>query len=466
MKQRPGSRPTRSGDGSDTIRRGNEGARARAIAALAVNLVLGQGRTLDKAFDETLNSDIPDRERSQIKALAFGALRWHHRHRLIIAILLSRPLRARDKVLEALLSISLYELIDARQPGYAIVSAAVDASRQLKRQRAAGLVNAALRRYMRESNELLSQVLANEEGRFAHPQWLIDRVRIDWPNHWQETLTAALERPPMWLRINAARANHAGFATRLAQGTGIRTDTMDGFPDALRLEQALPVTKLPGFPNGDVSVQDAAAQLAVDLLAPRPGMRVLDACAAPGGKTVHLLERAGGQLDLVAVDIDASRNAMVEDNLKRAGYSAEVVTADVQDVASWAGGRTFDRILVDAPCSATGVIRRHPDIKFLRRAGDIDALCRRQLRMLESLWTLLEPEGRLLYATCSILRQENDVVVAQFLSARPDAVEVEIGAQLRRQLPCAPDFGGPGLQLLPGPANTDGFYYALMARKG
>ncbi|MFW2404679.1 MAG: 16S rRNA (cytosine(967)-C(5))-methyltransferase RsmB [Gammaproteobacteria bacterium] len=440
-----------------------QGARARAFAALSVDHVIGHGHTLDHAFDEVLIDELPEQERSQIKALAFGALRWHHRHQLIISELLERPLRARDKILESLLSVGLFELVEARQPGYAAVSAAVDASRQLKRDRAAGLINAALRRFSRESSELLSHALAHEEGRYVQPQWFIDRMRQDWPEHWQGALTASLEQPPMWLRVNARRTTPAEYRQRLVAEAGVDATTHDAFPDALRLAQPLPVSALPGFADGDVSVQDAAAQLAADLLSPAKDMRVLDACAAPGGKTLHLLERAGGQLDLVAVDIDASRNSLVEDNLGRVGYAAEVLTADVQDVRSWASERQFDRILVDAPCSATGVIRRHPDIKFLRRAADIRALSERQLSMLDALWPLLAPSGRLLYATCSTLRQENDAVVSRFLDAHPDAVEIDaVPAPASR---CAVPFDGPGLQLLPGAADTDGFYYALMERR-
>jgi 16S rRNA (cytosine967-C5)-methyltransferase len=453
--------------GSDASGHGDGGGRARALAALAVDHVLSGGRTLDDAFAQVLNDDIPQRERSQVKALAFGALRWHHRHRLIIGELLERPLRSRDRVLEALLSVGIFELIDARQPDYAAVSTAVDAARRLKRPRATGLINATLRRFGRESGELLSAALADETGRFAHPRWLIERMREDWPDQWDTALTAALEQPPMWLRINRARGTPAEYAERLERECGIDARTQDEFPDALRIRRALPVADLPGFADGDVSVQDAAGQLAADLLAPAPDMRVLDACAAPGGKAVHLLERSDGRLRLVTVDIDGDRNRLLEDNLRRAGYQADVLTADACDVDEWAAGRRFDRILVDAPCSATGVIRRHPDIKFLRRAADIDALSERQLAMLDSLWPLLETGGRLLYATCSVLRAENDAVVTRFLATHPDATivdpELDGGADA---LSYSVDMAGPGIQLLPGSAGTDGFYYALMERKG
>lgn len=439
---------------------GKDGARARAFAALAVDAVLEKGRTLDLAFAEILGAELPARECSQIKALAFGALRWHHRHRVIIADLLERPLRSRDRVLESLLSVGLYEQIDSRQPDYASVSAAVDASRQLNRGRAAGLINAALRRFQRDRGELLSRALANEEGRYSHPGWLIDSVRGDWPERWQSTLTAALEQPPMWLRVNRNRTSREAYARRIEDACGVSGDLPGHYPDAVLPDRPIAIADLPGFADGDAHVQDAAAQLAATFLAPGPGMRVLDACAAPGGKTTHLFECAGGPLDLVAVDVDPARISRLEENLARSGASAEVVVADVTDTCSWADGRRFDRILVDAPCSSTGVIRRHPDIKFLRREEDVGALAGRQYALLESLWPLLEPGGRLLYATCSILRRENDQVVAEFLANHPDASEIALF------VPDAVESSGPGRQLLPGAANTDGFYYALMEREG
>ncbi len=448
---------------SDKRTRKTDGARARARAALAVDRVLARGRTLDQAFAEVLDDALAERECAQIKALAFGALRWHPRHQVIITELLERPLRARDRILEALLSVGLFELIADRQPGYAIVSAAVDASRQLKRPRAAGLINAALRRFQRESSELLRRALGDEEGRFNHPQWFIDAVRTDWPGQWQQILAAAMLQAPLWLRVNASETSPLAYARQLKTHTGIVAGTHRALPDALRLEHALPVTELPGFDDGLVSVQDAAAQLSADLLGAAPGMRVLDACAAPGGKSMHVLERCNGNLKLVAIDIDPQRNKLLEDNLRRGGFTAEVLTADVRAVASWAKGRQFDRILIDAPCSASGVIRRHPDIKFLRRVQDIDTLVRRQRDLLEALWPLLVPGGRLLYATCSVLRAENDRLVSRFLADHREAVEVRPLSADAQAL--ATVCSGPGYQLLPGTADTDGFYYALMERK-
>jgi 16S rRNA (cytosine967-C5)-methyltransferase len=435
----------------------------RAAAAEVVDCVLSGGRTLDHAFADTLGDEWSSRDVAEVKALSYGALRWHHRHRLIIAKLLKRRLRPRDSVLEALLSVGLFQLIHSRQPAYAVVSATVEASRILKRAQAAGLINAALRRFEREREALLTAVLEQEEGRFVHPQWFIDRVRRDWPTQWQAILEADLQHPPLWVRVNAQRTRRDEYALRLQSDVDVESHQLPGFKDGLLLSRAMTVNELPGFVQGLVSIQDAASQLAAELLAPETGMRVLDTCAAPGGKAAHLLERAQGALELVAVDIDAARLELLEQNLRRLGNTARVITADALCPEEWAEKESFDRILVDAPCSATGVIRRHPDIKFLRREKDIPLLAKRQLEMLEGLWPLLKPGGRLLYATCSVLEEENTSVVKKFLTGHPDAMECNplAGPVLDtvRKLP------GPGYQLLPGPADTDGFYYALMARQ-
>ena len=442
------------------------GAATRAAAAQAVDAVLSGGQSLDSAAIAALSENLSARDQSFARALSFGALRWHHRHRLILDVLLDRPLRNRDRLLEALLSVGLYQLIDARQPGYASVSATVEAARILKLPRAANLVNATLRRFQREQDAVLRDVLAHDTSRYSHPQWLIDQLREDWGETAGQILTFSLARAPLWLRVNTNRTRVSAFIARLRESAGIDACPCPGIPTAVRTEKALPVNEIPGFSAGEVSVQDAASQLAASLLDPQPGMRVLDACAAPGGKTGHLLERVDGRIDLVAIDIDGDRNDRVAENLERLGYKAQILTADVQALDDWTPrlreAAQFDRILVDAPCSATGVIRRHPDIKFLRRSGDIPALATRQGHLLDALWPLLNPGGRLLYSTCSLLRAENQSVVDEFLSRRPDARLAEPPAA------SVPAFAvrdrGPGLHLLPGNENTDGFYYALMER--
>lgn len=433
----------------------SDGALTRALAARAVAGVLARGQTLDTALETVLAGTdqgvlhLPDRDRAQVQALAFGAVRSHHRHRALLKELLNRPLKGGDSTLEALLSVGLFQLADPEQPDHAAVSATVAATRLLGQERAAGLVNATLRRYQREASALLDPLRADAPGWYSHPAWLLDRLRADWPDQWQEIAAANQRHPPLWLRVNRNRTSVSAYAARLGTELGLSATPLPGFPDALKLESAVPVQRLPGFAEGHVSVQDAASQVAAPLLAPEQGMRVLDACAAPGGKTSHLLEYAAGQLDLTALDISGSRLKQVESNLLRLGQQATVLVGDATEPATWWDGRPFDRILVDAPCTATGVIRRHPDIKLLRRAGDVAGLVSRQRLLLERLWPLLGPGGKLLYSTCSLLRAENQALIGDFLAAGTAQLE--------------PGTAAPGLQLLPGDRDTDGFYYALMS---
>ena len=439
-----------------------QGTLSRAAAARAVNQVLVNGATLERALADNLPAQWATRDQAQVRALAFGTLRWHCRHRQIINELLHRPIRKRDRVLEALLSVGLFQLLQPRQPEYAAVSATVGATRVLDVGWAAGLVNAALRRFQRDQKKIMRKVLATTEGRYSQPQWLIEHVRADWPDQWQEQLDAALEPPPLWIRVNRNRITPEEYRERLENELQIPAQSQAGFPDALRLETALPATELPGFANGLVSVQDAASQVAPDLLGASGSMRVLDACAAPGGKATHLLERCDGKLDLFALDVDGERLARVEENLARLGLSARVIAGDAREPGTWWDGRVFDRILLDAPCSATGVIRRHPDIRFLRRPGDIETLAIRQTEMLEQLWPLLTPGGALLYCTCSVLREENEAVVEEFI-ARQEDVRIKqplVGAVLNSLWPLA-----HGYQFLPEPEGVDGIYYALMTKQ-
>jgi len=411
------------------------GAGTRALAARAVAGVLARGQTLEDSLAIVLPgaSSLPDRDRSQVRALAFGAIRHHHRHQALLKLLLDRPLKGPDRLLEALLSVGLFQLAGKDYPDHAAVSATVAAAQALDQPRVAGLINATLRRYQRESTALLTTLEGDPAAWYSHPPWLVAQLRTDWPDQWRQILAANQAHPPLWLRVNLLRTRVDDYLDRLA-AEGLRAVALPGFPAALRLDTPVPVSRLPGFADGLVSVQDAASQFAAPLLAPEPGMRVLDACAAPGGKTTHLLELAAGRLELVAVDSDEDRLTRVRSNLDRLGFTATVCAGDATTPAAWWDGRPFDRILVDAPCSATGVIRRHPDIKFLRRPGDVAGFATRQRLLLERLWPLLAPGGRLLYSTCSLLRAENQAV--------------------------APD---QGQNLLPGDRDTDGFYYALMS---
>ena len=303
----------------------------------------------------------------------------------------------------------------------------------------------------------------DDEQQWNHPGWLIRQLQEDWPADWQAILAANDERAPMWLRVNAARGSLADYQARLAAG-GREATRCDALPSALRLTEPCDVSMLPGFEVGDVSVQDGAAQLAAPwLMARSEAGRVLDACAAPGGKSGHLLEIGGDAMTLTAVDSDASRAERIRENLARLGFSATIAAADASNTGEWWDGVPFDAVLLDAPCSATGVIRRHPDIKLLRRASDISELCVLQAGLLRALWPTLAPGGRLLYVTCSVLAAENDKVVGEFLREQADAVEDDVLPNnnirdLMRRKVC-------GYQVLPGTARLDGFYYACLEKK-
>ncbi len=435
------------------------GARTRAAAAQVVDAVASEGQSLDTAIT-AYESQLPPDERPLLRMLAYGTLRYHWRLQEWIGELVNRPLRRRDSVINALLAVGLYQLWDTRIPDHAAVSQTVEAVRRLRRPKLAGLVNACLRRFGREG--IADRPAGGDESRFNHPQWLIDRLRRDWPDDADEVLEANNERAPMWLRVNASRATALEYRGRLA-AEGIEATLLEGIPDAVRLSEPQGVDDLPGFADGDVSVQDAAAQLAGRWLMRDKPRRVLDACAAPGGKSGHVLELGGDEVRLTAIDNDAKRLDRVRENHARIGADATIVLGDASKPGEWWDGTPFDAILLDAPCSATGVIRRHPDIKVLRRDTDIEALGELQAGILRSLWPLLAPGGRLLYVTCSVLAAENDDVVQAFLEANGDAVEETVLPNnnirdLMRRKAC-------GYQVLPGTADLDGFYYACLVKK-
>ena len=396
-----------------------------------------------------------------LRAVTLGTLRWYPRLAAVVEQL--RENRALHPQLRALLAAALFQLEYSRNAPELSVSSAVDAARLLGQPRAAGLTNALLRRFCRERDLLLTRLPADSAAALAHPAWLLERLQTDWPQDWRLIVEANNSQAPMALRVDLSRTTREAMATQLA-ALGQDTHAVEGIPEALVLERAVGVGELPGFTAGWLSVQDAGAQLASHLLAPRPGERVLDACAAPGGKTGALLEAAGGPLDLTALDVDATRLTRVAENLQRLGRMARLVCADLAQAGSWWDGTPFDAILLDAPCSAVGVIRRHPDIKLLRRPEDLAHLSALQERLLERCLAMLVPGGRLLYSTCSMLRVENDAVIGRLLERRPgvqarDPQGLISALQLPRWVrPCA-----HGIQLLPGnEAGTDGFYYACL----
>lgn len=377
-------------------------------------------------------------------------------------MLLERPIRARDADVRALALVGLYQLMDTDIAPHAAVAETVEAVKVLGKPRAASLVNAVLRRFQREREALLLRADESEPGRFAHPAWLIERLRSDWPADWKSVLAAGNSQPPMWLRVNRKRIGLDDYRLML-EAAGHEVSESGFARDALRLERPVSVEALPGFGDGLASVQDAGAQLARDVIDARGGMRVLDACAAPGGKTCHLLE-ACPNLRMVALDRSGERLARLRESLDRLGLAAEVQTADAADVGAWWDGEPFDRILLDAPCSATGVIRRHPDIKLLRRPADMDRYGVLQRSLLEALWPLLAPDGRFVYTTCSVMRQENAAVAGAFAERHPEA-RAATGFNRTNGLEWG-HLSDAGVQILPGEADMDGFYYACLTKVG
>ena len=434
------------------------GARLRATAAEVVDDVVKGGRSLDAALAAREDRVAPD-DRPLFRLLSYGALRRHWRLMYWIGLLLERPLRRRDSVINELLAIGLYQLAETRIPDHAVVSQTVEAARILRRPKLAPLVNAILRRALRD--RIFDEDPSNDEAASDHPAWLLDMLRQDWPEDWQEIVAANNARAPMWLRVSPSFGTAAEYLALLEE-SGIEGHLLEGAPQALRLDEPQPVDVLPGFTEGHVSVQDAAAQLAAPWLLQGITGRVLDACAAPGGKTGQLLELGGPNIDLVAIDKEETRLVAVTDNLARLGLDATLVAADASKPEEWWDGEPFAAILLDAPCSASGVIRRHPDIKHLRRARDIEELAGLQGDLLDALWPLLKPGGRLLYVTCSVLAAEIDEVVSGFLDRTPTAREDDVLhdyniRDLMRDKAC-------GHQVLPGTTGMDGFYFAGLTK--
>ena len=440
--------------------RDRQGARLRATAAEVVDAVVTFGKSLDTALSAR-ESGVAKEDRALLRLLCYGTLRRHWRLQFWIAQLLERPLKRKDSVINVLLAIGLYQLTETRIPDHAVVSQTVEASRLLRRPKLAGLLNAVMRRFLRE--DVAATAPDNPEALYDHPQWLIDAIVSDWPDKNEAIFEANNSRGPMWLRVDTSRVTTGDYLQSL-QAIGFAAEESDAVEGAVKLAEPVCVDALPGFSDGLVSVQDAAAQLAAPwLLAGRRG-RVLDACAAPGGKSGHLLERGGAEIDLTCVDRDAERLKAVESNLERLGRSATLVCADASTPQSWWDGAAFDAILLDAPCSATGVIRRHPDIKLLRRAIDIETLASLQRSLLERLWPLLAPGGRMLYVTCSVLAAENDEIVSPFLEAVADAREDD--SLQNNNIRDVMQRKACGFQILPGTAEMDGFYYACLEKAG
>ncbi|MCW8828308.1 MAG: 16S rRNA (cytosine(967)-C(5))-methyltransferase RsmB [Gammaproteobacteria bacterium] len=426
----------------------------RATAVAILTRVVRDGQSLSALLPHSLDA-LPPERRALAQELCYGTLRWWPRLEVLLGQLMDKPLKAKEHEIRCLLLSGLYQLAYMDIPPHAAVSETVAVTALLKKGWAKGLVNAVLRRFQRERNTLEPQLEADEVAASAHPRWLLDLLQQAWPQEWPRIVAANNQRPPMTLRNNRSRQGREAYLQELRQA-GLEAEASPHAPDALTLQRPVGVEQLPGFADGRVSIQDSAAQLAAILVAPETGMRVLDACAAPGGKTGHLLEICS-DISLVAIDIEEKRLQRVAQNLHRLGVQATLLTADAATPDSWWDGEPFDRILLDAPCSATGVIRRHPDIKLLRRGEDIAQLTRLQQTILEALWPLLRPGGRLIYATCSVLPQENGQQLANFLARHDDAEEIPLQAEWGRAETV-------GRQVFPNQDGMDGFYYACLSK--
>jgi 16S rRNA (cytosine967-C5)-methyltransferase len=406
------------------------------------------GCNLDRALADTLRAhpDFSPQQRGALQDLSYGTLRYLARLEYMLGELLERS--PKDSRLSYLMLVALYQLEFSKSGEHVIVDQAVRAAKRID-ARAGGLVNAVLRNFLRQRDALHKAADAKKTSRYAYPSWWIDEMERQYGDKAPSILEAGNQHPPMTLRVNRRHMATESYQSRLAEA-GIASEQI--VPYALKLAQAVAVDRLPGFAEGWVSVQDAGAQYAAPLLEASDGMRVLDVCAAPGGKAMHLLELAN--IELYAVDRDAQRLERVHQNLQRGGFKAHILCGDAAEPPSWWDGKPFQRILADVPCSASGVVRRHPDIKWLRRPEDIDGFVREQERILEAVWKMLATDGRLLYATCSIFRQENEEVITRFQSRHPEAHREIL------KLPCTNE---PAGQLLPDDQH-DGFFYALLRK--
>lgn len=424
----------------------------RAVVA-RVLLAVEQGQSLSQCLPEEAHFLDPDL-RPQLQALCYGTCRWFQRLDGELAGRLRKPLRRQDRIIHHLMLAALFQLRFSDNPSYAVLNETVEACKALGKTPLAGLVNGVLRAAEREG----APEPADDETRYSHPGWMIEKLRHNWPDHWQAILDANNAQAPMTLRVNRIHGSREDYLQRLDEA-GIPGRTTRFAPQGIQLDRPVPVDLLPGFAEGHVSVQDEAAQLCTQWLQPRSGQRLLDACAAPGGKTCAILEAIDNQGTVVAIDESADRLPRIYDNLDRLQLTATLVEADAADVDEWWDGQPFDAILLDVPCSATGVIRRHPDIKLLRRETDITPLASIQLGLLSALWQTLAPGGRLVYATCSVFPQENSRIIRRFLKQQP-------GARLLDEPTARGIDTGHGRQLLPDPHSHDGFFYACLVKGG
>lgn len=429
----------------------------RTDAATIITEVIRSRKSLDELVPIHATKYAESRDGSLLQELTYGTLRWYYRLDAIAKLLLTKSSKKTDPLIYSLILVGFYQLLYLRIPQHAVLFETVDATRTMQKSWATSLVNGVLRNFMRSQDKILPQLENNLVAKYSHPNWLIKRLKQDLPEDWLEILNENNLHPPLHLRVNLQKISRDDYFKKLSL-LGITAKIPKDSKTAITLEKPIDIVKLPGFHQGLVSVQDLSAQYAADLLELKPGLSVLDACAAPGGKTSHILENTASLLKLVALDLSEKRLAMIQENLKRLQLSATLIWVDATKTSEWWDGEKFDRILLDAPCSGTGVIRRHPDIKILRQPKDILANATLQLKLLESLWPLLTDGGILVYATCSLLPEENQLVIEKFLGKYNNAREASITT----------DWGKPakfGRQIFPKTHSTDGFYYAKISKQ-
>ncbi|EKT59562.1 16S rRNA (cytosine(967)-C(5))-methyltransferase RsmB [Providencia rettgeri] len=419
----------------------------RSIAATAINQVLDNGQSLSTVLPD-LQRNINDKDKALLQEICFGVLRYLPKLEWFISQLMEKPLTGKQRTLHYLIMVGIYQLLYTRIPPHAALAETVNGAVALKKPQLKGLINGVLRSFQRQQVQLEERI-TNNTSQYLHPSWLLKRLQTAYPDDWQSIIEANNQRPPMWLRVNSQHHTATQYLNLLEQSE-ITAHLHSSHPNAIRLDEPTAVSRLPGFEDGWSTVQDISAQGCAELLEPQNGENILDLCAAPGGKTTHILELAP-KANVIAVDIDESRLKRVKENLIRLKQHAVVIQGDGTQPETWAQGQQFDRILLDAPCSATGVIRRHPDIKWLRRDSDINELAQLQSQILEAIWPYLKPGGTLVYATCSIMPEENGKQIHNFLSKHNDA--------------CLNDGTDAGLQILPSTNGGDGFFYARLVKK-
>lgn len=420
----------------------------RALAAKCIFNVVDKGRSLSEELPAA-QALAAEKDSALLQEICYGVIRYLPELEFDVRHLIDKPLKGKQRVAHFLLLVGIYQLKYMRIPDHAALNETVSAAKPLKQFHLKGMINGVLRNFLRQSEP--SQTKLPEPIQYNHPGWFINKIKAAYPEKWQSILSANQEKPPMWLRVNTQHHSVENYS-KLLSDAGIDHSIKQMLSSTILLSSPIDVSKLPGFEQGHVSVQDAAAQQAGWLLESQTNDKVLDCCAAPGGKTCHVLELAPS-IEMTAIDIEDKRLARVQENLTRLGLDATLISADAT-TNSWWDGKLFDRILLDAPCSATGVIRRHPDIKWLRKSDDIDALAKIQQEILQNIWQMLKPGGTLLYATCSVLPDENKAQIETFLANTPEA----------NLVPITDNSNDIGWQILPDEQGMDGFYYAKLIK--